>query len=175
MLGALQTVPNQVLLGGTLPATCSQLPQPQDTPALGTKPVRLQGCDTSPAQDVLRGTESECLFYSVFVPSFELEYTVNYSLLDVLFFPFPSITTCFISTQMYIWFVGVFFFIGYYRACSKFPCVTQWVLVTYFINSSVILHALHLCILVTKSFLSKSSWAIGSFVSNFSLYLEVIS
>ena len=65
MLGALQTVPNQVLLGGTLPATCSQLPQPQDTPALGTKPVRLQGCDSSPAQYVLRGTESECLFYSV--------------------------------------------------------------------------------------------------------------
>jgi len=69
-LGALQTVPNQVFLGGTLPATCPQLPQPQDTPALGTKPVRLQGCDTSPAQYVLRRRESECLFCSVFVPSF---------------------------------------------------------------------------------------------------------
>ena len=69
----------------------------------------------------------------------------------------------------------VLFFIGYYRACSKFPCVTQWVLATYFINRTVILHAPHLCILVTGGFLSKSSWAIGSFVSNFSLYLEVIS
>ena len=48
----------QVHRGGTLPATCPQLPQPQDTPALGPKLIRLQGCDTSSGHYGLRGIES---------------------------------------------------------------------------------------------------------------------
>ena len=53
----------QIHRGGTLPATYPQLPQPQDTPSLGPKPVRLQGYDTSPAQYFLREIESEFLFH----------------------------------------------------------------------------------------------------------------
>ena len=34
-----------------------------------------------------------------------------------------------------MWFVGVFSFIDYCRVWSTFPCVTQWILVTCFINS----------------------------------------
>ena len=67
-----------------------------------------------------------------------------------------------IDVDMICWDV---FFIGYCRVWSKFPCVTQWVLVTNFINSSMhilvwsssFLHAPHLYILLTRSFLSKSA------------------
>ena len=52
----------QVHRGGTLPATCPQLPQPQDTPALGPKLIRLQEYDTSPGYCVLREIESLFLF-----------------------------------------------------------------------------------------------------------------
>ena len=41
--------------GGTWPASCPQVPQPQNTPALVHKPSRLQGWDTSPDGYGLRG------------------------------------------------------------------------------------------------------------------------
>ena len=57
-------------------------------------------------------------------------------------------------------YILVFFHISYYRVWSKFPCVIQWVLVIYFINSIVhilvwsysFLHGPHLYILVTGNF-----------------------
>ena len=59
----------QVRCGDTLPATCSQVPQPQDTPALVPKPIRLQGCDISSGHYGLRGIEST--YFSVFTLQFE--------------------------------------------------------------------------------------------------------
>ena len=53
----------QVHCGGILPAPCSQVPQPQDTPDLGTKPINLQVCDTSLGHCVLRDVELAFLFH----------------------------------------------------------------------------------------------------------------
>ena len=56
-------------------ATCSRLTQPQDTPTMGPKPVRLQECDACPAHYGLTGTESAfSSFFSGFNLLFELIY-----------------------------------------------------------------------------------------------------
>ena len=171
----------QVHFGDTLPATCSQLPQPQDTPALGHKPVRLRGYGTSPAQYVLRRIESEFLFWLFCF--YSIIWTGVYSELQscgciVFSFSFyPKLFHFYIGVYMICW--G--FSLQVNTECGKFPCVTRWVLVTYFINSSVhilvwsssFLHAPHLYILVTRSFFSEfvnlCLQAIGSSVSIFSL------
>ena len=58
------------------PCTCSQFPQPQDTPALVPKPIRLQGCDTSPGHLWPQGNRISISlpYFSVFTLWFELEY-----------------------------------------------------------------------------------------------------
>ena len=129
----------KVLFGGTLPATCSQLPQPQNTPALGTKPVRVQGCHSIPAQYVLRRTESECVFCSFcFHP---IIWTGVYSELQSCGWFVFSVSFYYnlfhfhIDVYMLCWDV---FFMGYCRAWSKFPCVTRWVLFT---HSFLVLHS----------------------------------
>ena len=47
-------------------ATCSRLTQPQDTPTMGPKPVRLQGCDSSLGHYGLREIESAFLLIFLF-------------------------------------------------------------------------------------------------------------
>ena len=103
-------------------------------------------------------------------------------------FLLPLLVSLFIihsCIYIYIYIFG-FFHRDYYRVWSKFPCVTQRVLVIYFINSSVpvivwsssFLYAPHLYILVTESLFSKSVrlylQARSSFLSIFSWHLEVI-
>ena len=73
--------------------------------------------------------------YFCFIPSFELECTVNYNLVGVFIFPFLSTANCFTSTGVYMISWG-FFFIGSCRMWSTFLCVIQWVLVSCFINTS---------------------------------------
>ena len=106
-----------VHFGGTLRAPCSELPQSQDTPALGHKPIWLQGCDTSPGHYGLRVRiifyfflllsyhlnwnyffESQNYFFpfsfSAFILSFELEYTGELqSCWYFCFLPFQAIAT----------------------------------------------------------------------------------
>ena len=137
----------QVHRGGTLPATCPQLPQPQDTPALDPKLIMLQEYDTSPGHCVLREIESLFLFW--FCCFYLIIWTRVHRWMTVLWVAFfPSTTTSFTSINP-CW---VSFHIGYYRVWNKCPCVMQWILVIYFINSSVqilvwsnsFLHAPHL-------------------------------
>ena len=82
--------------GGTWPASCPQLPQPQDTPALVHKPSRLQGWDTSPDRYGLRGIESAFLlpYFSVFTLWFKLEYIGELQFCGA-FFAFQSNATWF--------------------------------------------------------------------------------
>ena len=73
--------------------------------------------------------------YFCFILSFELECLVNYNLVGVFIFPFLSTANCFTSIGVYMISWG-FFFIGSCRMWSTFLCVTQWVLVSCFINTS---------------------------------------
>ena len=100
--------------------------------------------------------------FSVFILPFELEYIGEF---QSCFPPPPLFKYCnwFISTDMYTCFGGVLFHIGDDRVFGMFPCVTQWVLVTYFINNSVhmgwsssFLPAPHVTFLATGSPFSKS-------------------
>ena len=86
------------------------------------------------------GEPSQNVFFvlSVFIPSFELEYTVSYNLVGGLFFSVSFYYNLFhfhIDVYMLCWDV---FFMGYCRAWSKFPCVTRWVLFT---HSFLVLHS----------------------------------
>ena len=79
-------------------------------------------------------------------------------------FSFSMSCNWFTSTQMYTCFGGFFFHIGAYIVWYKIPCVTQWVLESYFrdgyvrmlVWSSSFLPARHLTFVVTGSFPSKS-------------------
>ena len=119
--------------------TCPMLPAPSAPghSSLEMKPVWLQVCDTSSGHYGLKARESAFFFiFSVFILPFELEYIGEF---QSCFPPPPLFKYCnwFISTDMYTCFGGVLFHIGDDRVFGMFPCVTQWVLVTYFINNSV--------------------------------------
>ena len=95
----------QVHHGGTLPATCPQLPQPQDTPALGPKLIRLQGCDTGGPRSLCpEGNRVIIPFFafSVFISSFELEFIGKLQSCGcVVFYFFPSTKISFTSINTY--------------------------------------------------------------------------
>ena len=113
--------------------TSSRFPQPQDAPAFRPKLIRLQGCDTSPGHYVLRETESAFLF--CFCCFYLIIWTGVYRWITVLwvafFFLLPQLVTLLLIH------IEVFFHISYYRVWNKCPCAIQWILVIYFINSSV--------------------------------------
>ena len=105
---------------------------------------------------------------------------MNYSLVGGFFFLLPQpVSLLLIHIEL--------LHIGYYRVGGECPCVIEWVLVIYFINSNVhilvwsnsFLHAAHLYISVIRSFFSKSMRlclrARSSMVFIFRLHLEVVS
>ena len=57
---------------------------------------------------------------------------MNYSLMGGFFFLLLQLVSLLLINSELL-----SFHIGYYRGWSKGPCVIQWVLVIYFINSSV--------------------------------------
>ena len=109
----------QVHFVGTLPATCSQLPQPQDTPAQEPKAIRLQGCDTSPCHYGLRGV---VIFLKCFYPIIwlALYWWVTF-LWDLCFFFFnlmqldPVLHRC-----IYVVWGGGIFPCGLLQSCISF-------------------------------------------------------
>ena len=119
-------------------AACSRLTQSQDTPTTGPKPIRLQGCDARPAHYGLRGTESAFSSFSVFNLLFELIYIGE--LQSCFFFPFQFTVTGSLPHRcihVFCFFFRFFFHTRDYRVLCKIPCVMQWVLLSYFINSYV--------------------------------------
>ena len=91
----------QVHFGDTPPATCSRLALPQDIPALAPKPAGLQGCDTASHYALRISIGISFPFYLFSSLNLNWSIQVNYSLVSVWFFPFPSMTNCFTSTHIY--------------------------------------------------------------------------
>lgn len=116
-----------VHFGGTLRAPCSELPQSQDTPALGHKPIWLQGCDTSPGHYGLR---VRIIFSFFLLLSYHLNWNiqVNYNLVGIFVFFLSKLSQLVhFHIDVHMFFGGVLFPIDYYRMLCMFPCVTYWV------------------------------------------------
>ena len=121
-----------------MPATCSHLPRLLDSPASGRKPIWLRGYDSSPGHHCLQGIESAFPpVYSVFNLLFELEYIGELKFCwfwDFVFsFPFQRAAPGSPPHRRILVLGGVSFSIEVITlVLCKIPCVTQWVLESYF-------------------------------------------